>query len=88
MRKKNNGMLHREAKFAIDKLLRGAMRTLIDLEYDTADLISRGTKDEKFRDYAIGIIKELGIFLISCSIYASALSAFVLLGNPFSVFLA
>ena len=54
------GMLPKEASFAVDKLLRGSMRTLIDFRHDTADIISRGLS-EKEKIEPIGIIKKYGI---------------------------
>ena len=58
---KKLGMTHKEANFAVDKLLKGASHTLIDLGYDTSDLISRGLNDKVFQAQAIELIKNYGI---------------------------
>lgn len=58
---KKVGMTAKEANFAVDKLLRGSMRTLIDYGFDTADLISRGLRDKGRHDEAIELIKNYGM---------------------------
>lgn len=58
---KKVGMTPKEANFAVDKLLRGAMRTLIDQGHDTLDIISRGLKDKGRNSEAIDLIKDYGL---------------------------
>lgn len=58
---KRIGMEPKEANFAVDRLLKGSMHTLIDVGYDTADLISRGFNDKVVQGEAIDLIKNYGI---------------------------
>ena len=58
---KKVGMTPKEANVAVDKLLRGSMRTLIDFGYDTADLLNRGLKDNAIKGEAIDLIQQYGI---------------------------
>jgi len=58
---KKVGMTPKEASFAVDKLLRGSMRTLIDLGHDTLDVISRGISDKGRHVEAVELIKSYGI---------------------------
>ncbi|MBR6013245.1 MAG: hypothetical protein IK062_05635 [Selenomonadaceae bacterium] len=58
---KKIGMTSKEANFAVDKLLKGSMHTLIDEGYDTADLISRGLKDKSVHNEAVELIKSYGL---------------------------
>ena len=55
------GMSAKEANFAVDKLLKGSMHTLIDEGYDTAGLISRGLNDKAVHDEAVEFIKNYGL---------------------------
>lgn len=55
------GMASKEANSAVDKLLKGSMHTLIDLGYDTADVISRGMSNKALHDKAIEVIKSYGL---------------------------
>lgn len=55
------GMTAKEADFAVDKLLKGSMHTLIDEGYDTADLISRGLNNKAVHDEAVKLIQDYGL---------------------------
>lgn len=58
---KKIGMTGKEANFAVDRLLKGSMHTLIDEGYDTAGLISRGLNDRMVHDEAVEFIKSYGL---------------------------
>lgn len=55
------GMAYKEANSAVDKLLKGSMHTLIDMGFDTADVISRGMSNKGMHDKAIELIKSYGL---------------------------
>ena len=59
---KKLGMTPKEANFAVDKLLHGSIKTLIDFGYDTAGLISRGLNDKDRQGEAMELVKNFGIF--------------------------
>ena len=58
---KKIGMTPKEANFAVDRLLKGSMHTLIDEGYDTAGLISRGLNNKTVHDEAVELIKSYGL---------------------------
>mgnify|MGYP002621468447 CR=1 FL=1 len=58
---KQLGMTPKEALSATNKLLKGSLHTLIDVGYDTSDLISRGFNDKFVHDTALELIKNYGI---------------------------
>lgn len=58
---KKIGMTPKEANFAVDRLLKGSMHTLIDEGYDTAGLISRGLNNKSVHDEAVELIKSYGL---------------------------
>ena len=58
---KKIGMTPKEANFSVDRLLKGAMHTLIDEGYDTAGLISRGISNKSIHDEAVELIKNYGL---------------------------
>ena len=55
------GMSPKEASVAVDKLFRGALRTLIDMGYETHDLINRGLKLETESGEAIDLLQSYGM---------------------------
>lgn len=55
------GMSPKEANSAVDKLLKGSMHTLIDMGFDTADVISRGMSNKDMHDKAVELIKNYGM---------------------------
>ena len=58
---KKVGRTSNEANLAVDKILRGSMRTLIDLKFDTADLISRTLSNRKRRGVAVELLSSYGM---------------------------
>ena len=55
------GMSQKEASVAVDKLFRGALRTLIDMGYETHDLINRGLQEENKTGEAIDFLQQSGM---------------------------
>lgn len=58
---KKIGMEPKEAGFAVDKLLKGAMHTIIDMGYDTQGLIRRSMNSEEYVREAAELIKDYGL---------------------------
>lgn len=59
---KRIGMAPKEANEAVNKILKGALKTLIDLNYDTADIISRGMSNKMINAEALSKIKSCGLY--------------------------
>ena len=54
------GMEPKEAAFSVNHLLKGAVRTLLELGGDTTDLALKALTDEKLHKQAVDLIKQYG----------------------------
>ncbi len=55
------GMNPKESNFAVNKLLTGAVHTLIDIGGDAGGTIARGLRDAKFREKVIDMLESCGL---------------------------